>query len=205
MPVLKPEEYNISYFDGQKASLAHNAGYRKYRRWYRKDPGSFPDADQHFDEYWKDVAYKITQRFNLTGKKVLDIGCAYGFLVEDLRSFGVDAYGIDISQYAYDQATPEVQPYLTVADVRTHLQSYKKNEFLAVYSLRFLPCMSDEDLEIIIPEMNRISKYQLHGIDLKLLPQYYNTKTIEEWLEYPFDKGTVLLPRENNNNEFIKV
>ena len=205
MPVLQPSEYNAYYFDGGSQSLAHNAGYRKYRRWYRRDSGSFPNADQHFDEYWKDIAYKITQRFNLNGKKILDIGCAYGFLVEDLRGFGVDAYGLDVSQYAYDQASEIVKPYLTVADARTHLQTYADNEFWALCSIRFLPCMSDEDLAIVVPEMNRISKYQVHSIDLKLLPEYYNTKTIEEWMALSFAKGTLILPRENNNQEFIKA
>ncbi len=33
-------------------------------------------------------------------KKVLDVGCAKGFLVEAVRPRGVEAFGNDISEYA---------------------------------------------------------------------------------------------------------
>ena len=205
MPVLQPSEYDERYFDGGSQPYAHNAGYTKYQRWFRQDPCTFPDATEHFDEYWKDIAHKAVQKFNLIGKKVLDVGCAKGFLVEDLRNFGVDAYGIDVSQYAIDCASEAIKPYLTVADARTHLASYKSNEWWVVYSIGFMICMSDADLEIVIPEMNRISKYQFHAINPEPNSNFYNVKTMEEWLVYDWDKGTILTPRENNIQEFVKI
>lgn len=45
-------------------------------------------------------------------KTVFDIGCAKGFLVKALRSLGVEAYGIDVSDYAIELADPGVRPYL---------------------------------------------------------------------------------------------
>ena len=47
------------------------------------------------------------------GARVLDIGCAKGFLVKALRWLGRDAYGYDISDYAVVNADPEVKSYLT--------------------------------------------------------------------------------------------
>jgi len=44
--------------------------------------------------------------------KVLDIGCAFGYIVKRLRDKGIDALGIDISQYALSQAPEDVKPYL---------------------------------------------------------------------------------------------
>ncbi len=38
------------------------------------------------------------------GKTALDIGCAYGYAVDVLRSFGYDAFGIDISRYSIRKA-----------------------------------------------------------------------------------------------------
>ncbi len=43
---------------------------------------------------------------------VLDVGCAKGFLVRDLRKSGIHAYGIDVSEYALSDANPEIKPYL---------------------------------------------------------------------------------------------
>jgi hypothetical protein len=43
---------------------------------------------------------------------VFDIGCAKGFLVKALRNLGVEAYGIDVSDYAIELADPSVRSYL---------------------------------------------------------------------------------------------
>lgn len=45
-------------------------------------------------------------------KTVFDVGCAKGFLVKALRDLGVDACGIDVSEYAIENAAPSVRPYL---------------------------------------------------------------------------------------------
>jgi GT2 family glycosyltransferase len=45
---------------------------------------------------------------------VLDAGCAKGFLVECLRDRGVEAYGIDISEYAISEVRADIQPYCRV-------------------------------------------------------------------------------------------
>lgn len=42
---------------------------------------------------------------------MLDAGCAIGFLVEELRARGVDASGIDVSEYALAQVPDALRPY----------------------------------------------------------------------------------------------
>lgn len=44
-------------------------------------------------------------------KTVLDAGCAMGFLVEGLRARGVEAWGVDISQYAIAQVHESIRAY----------------------------------------------------------------------------------------------
>ena len=39
--------------------------------------------------------------------KVLDFGCAKGFLVKAFRLFGIDAYGVDVSAYAIQSVEPD--------------------------------------------------------------------------------------------------
>ena len=38
-------------------------------------------------------------------QRTLDVGCAFGFFVEAQRELGLDASGVDVSQYALDRAT----------------------------------------------------------------------------------------------------
>lgn len=49
---------------------------------------------------------------------ILDIGCADGAAVKELRTIGIDAYGVDISDYILSTADPDVKPYLAQADAR---------------------------------------------------------------------------------------
>jgi glycosyltransferase involved in cell wall biosynthesis/SAM-dependent methyltransferase len=47
--------------------------------------------------------------------RVLDVGCAKGFLVEALRDRGVDAFGIDISEYALSEVRPDIRRFCRLA------------------------------------------------------------------------------------------
>jgi SAM-dependent methyltransferase len=48
---------------------------------------------------------------------VLDAGCAKGMLVERLRARGVEAFGIDISEYAISQVKPDIKEYCWVGSI----------------------------------------------------------------------------------------
>ena len=123
MAILQPSEYDISYFDGKLGPYKHNAGYTSYDRWNRTHDDFVP-AKQSTGEYWKDLALRYNLDHSLQNKKVLEIGCAKGFVVEAMRDLGIDAYGIDVSQYAKDCAREDIKPYLQVADARTALSQY---------------------------------------------------------------------------------
>ena len=43
--------------------------------------------------------------------RTLDAGCAWGLLVEALRTRGVDAYGLDISSFAIARVADAIRPY----------------------------------------------------------------------------------------------
>src|SRR5262249_27709257 len=76
------------YFDGSR-----EYGYGGYR----------------YDGRWVPVSSDIIVHFGLhRGDRVLDVGCAKGFLVKDLLAQGIDAYGLDISRYALMHCEPEV-------------------------------------------------------------------------------------------------
>ncbi len=50
----------------------------------------------------------------LQPQSALDVGCAIGLLVEALRARGVEAYGVDVSEYAIGQAHPSIRPFCRV-------------------------------------------------------------------------------------------
>jgi SAM-dependent methyltransferase len=72
---------------------------------------------------WKAIFASVAQAIvtELSPKTVLDAGCGIGFLVQALRERGVDAFGIDISEYAIANAAEEIQPFCEVASITDEL------------------------------------------------------------------------------------
>jgi SAM-dependent methyltransferase len=54
------------------------------------------------DRYWKPEIQTI-KKYNLHGK-ILDIGCAFGFFLKRASPFFQELYGLDISQFAIEEA-----------------------------------------------------------------------------------------------------
>lgn len=69
--------------------------------------------DYKFDTRFIQRAYDIDKY--LRPNKVLEIGCALGYLVRTLRSLGIEAYGYDVSEYAINNADPLSKNYLKVS------------------------------------------------------------------------------------------
>ena len=57
------------------------------------------------------MAYSICKFLRLKDK-VLEYGCAHGFLVKALNDFNIDTYGVDISTYALNKVDPELRKKL---------------------------------------------------------------------------------------------
>ena len=61
------------------------------------------------------LAYEIIKIAGLNeGDRVLDYGCAKGFLVKAFRLLHIDAFGVDISQYAISKAPQDIEQYVAV-------------------------------------------------------------------------------------------
>jgi len=61
------------------------------------------------------IARTLVEEFD--PKSVLDVGCAKGHLVYAFKGLGLEAYGVDISEYAISQSPPEVRDHLSNVDV----------------------------------------------------------------------------------------
>ncbi len=71
----------------------------------------------HFNDF---VAEEIVKRIG--PRKMLDMGCAKGFLVEAMRKRGVEAYGIDISACAIEAVVPEVRQFCSLKSLTDPLE-----------------------------------------------------------------------------------
>jgi ubiquinone/menaquinone biosynthesis C-methylase UbiE len=83
----------------------------KFDQEYFDGPREQGYGGYYYDGRWVPVAESIVAHFGLKpGDRIIDIGCAKGFLVKDLMSVcpGIEAFGLDISEYALENCEPEV-------------------------------------------------------------------------------------------------
>ena len=111
---------------------------------------------------WDIIAKKLISHYDLnSNSKILDIGCGKGYLLYDLSQRLPDAqiHGIDISNYAIENAKPEVKNKLIQGNA-TKLP-WPNNFFDLVISINTLHCLHIYDLEIALKEMERVGKKQI--------------------------------------------
>ena len=101
-----------------------------------------------FKEYWNLRA----------GDKILDVGCAKGFMLFDfLRKVpGILVAGIDISDYAIENSMKEVKEFLSVGNAKK--LSFENNSFDAVISINTIHNLDYEECADALREIERVSK-----------------------------------------------
>ena len=134
------KRYGREYFDGDR-----KYGYGGYR----------------YDGRWVSVAADILEHYKLahTSARILDVGCAKGFLVNDLMHVdsSVQAFGLDVSHYAITRAFPP-----SVVG-RLHLGSavalpFPDKSFDLVVSINTLHNLRYPRLIKALQEMKRVSR-----------------------------------------------
>lgn len=129
-------EYGRDYFDGSR-----DVGYGGYR----------------YDGRWVPVARDIIAQYRLQpGDKVLDIGCAKGFLVKDLLAQGIDAFGVDVSEYALMHCEPEVVGRLHIGSAEK--LPFPDKSFDAVLAINSLHNLRKPELIAALREMERLAR-----------------------------------------------
>ena len=84
-------------------------------RYYEHDCGIPYEHNEHWTAFFGAIADRIVN--DLHPRSSLDAGCAMGFLVEQLYIRGVDAYGVDISEYAISKVPEPVADRCRVASL----------------------------------------------------------------------------------------
>lgn len=90
----------------------------------------------------------------ISPRRVLDVGCAKGFLVLAFRNLGIESYGVDVSAYALEQAPAQIQQHLSKVDLNTEALPFSNASFELVTASFVLPYVYD--LEHALGEIRRV-------------------------------------------------
>ena len=109
--------------------------------------------------FWSPVIPDLANRYGLgPDSKVLDVGCAKGFFLHDLKEQipGVSVSGLDISEYAISNSVSSVSSFLKVGNA-TRLP-YTDNSFDFVISINTVHNLNRDECAIALQEIERVSK-----------------------------------------------
>jgi len=139
----------------------------KVRKIARKFGKDFFDGDRSFGyggfsynkKYWSNVIKDFKKFYKLSStSKVLDVGCAKGFMLFDFRKKikGITIRGVDISSYAINNSKQGVKKYLKVANAKK--LPFRDNEFDLVISINTIHNLNKKDCGVALKEIERVSK-----------------------------------------------
>jgi len=98
------------------------------------------------------VSWGVKMQFN--PRRVLDVGCAKGFQVKALEDAGVEAWGVDVSEYALSCAPKSVRSRLYRVDLNTEALPFGDGYFDCVLFLGTIECLDDHGN--VVREIGRV-------------------------------------------------
>ncbi len=129
------------------------------------------EEPEHWVSFFGMIADHIVN--DLHPKTVLDAGCAMGYLVAALRDRGVEAYGIDISEYAISQVREDIRPYCAVGSLTEPFPESLPDRYDLVVTIEVLEHLYAEDGKTAIKKLCELSDQVLFSST----PDDYTEKT----------------------------
>ena len=109
--------------------------------------------------FWQPVIPTFQAHWGLTSaSSVLDVGCAKGFMMHDFAELipGINVKGVDISEYAIQNAIEDMRPHAQVADAK--FLPYQDNSFDYVISVTTIHNLDRAELTQSLQEIERVAR-----------------------------------------------
>jgi SAM-dependent methyltransferase len=133
-------QFGKDYFDGDRK---HGYGGYAYH------PRFWTDTVRHLRDY-----YRLPE-----DASVLDVGCAKGFMLYDFKLLmpKLTIAGLDISEYAYEQALPEVKPFIRIGTCER--LPFEDGSFDLVVSINTVHNLPLDGCVRAIQEIQRVARH----------------------------------------------
>lgn len=155
---------------------------RKFDFFYFDGHRKYGYGGYSYDGRWRKLARELIQEYSLNSQsRVLDVGCAKGFLVKDLmlECPGLQAFGVDVSRYAVKHVEKEVIGRVHLANA-TELP-FMDNVFDLVVSINTLHNLTRKQIKIALSEINRVGNGKSYiVVDSYFTPEQKNR--FEDWV-----------------------
>ena len=113
----------------------------------------------YLPRFWQPVIPAFRKHFGLdANSSVLDVGCAKGFMLHDMAELipGITVRGVDVSQYAIDNAIEDMKPFVSVADAKK--LPFPDKSFDVVISINTIHNLDREECGQSLREIQRVAR-----------------------------------------------
>jgi SAM-dependent methyltransferase len=132
--------------------------------------------------HWRDhfARFADTIVSELAPKTAIDLGCGPGLLVEALRERGVEAWGVDLSDYAIEHAADGAREFCRVGSISDPLdRTY--DLVICIEVIEHVPAQYADDCVANMAEHGRRVLFSSAPDDFKD-PSHTNVRPIEHWI-----------------------
>jgi ubiquinone/menaquinone biosynthesis C-methylase UbiE len=105
---------------------------------------------------------------------VLDVGCAYGYIVRRLIDRGINAYGIDVSKWCGKQASKIIPNHFILHDMRKRLP-FGNKQFDLLYCEGVLEHIEPKYIPDIMYEFERVANKRMIQVSFATHPDAART------------------------------
>ena len=153
-------------------------------------------------KFWSPVVPTLKEYFSLSSNtSLLDVGCAKGFMLNDIAVAipGIKLKGIDVSEYAIANSIEDMRQNLVVANAKD--LPFDNNSFDVVISINTVHNLEKDELAQALQEIERVSKdksfitvdaYNSEDEKERMYAWNLTAKTImsvDEWVSFFNDVG----------------
>lgn len=140
-------------------------------------------------EAFERIADRIVKDFN--PRTVLDAGCAWGYLVASLRDRGVEAYGIDISEYAISRVREDMKQFCASAGLTKPLPDTFPVRYDLIVNIEVLEHMHEDEGLQALAQLCRYGDTILFSSspDDVMEDTHYNVQQVEYWARHFAEHG----------------
>ncbi|MEE9428330.1 MAG: class I SAM-dependent methyltransferase [Paracoccaceae bacterium] len=186
--------------------MARNDPASLYDKAYYTTGCSIDDTDSYgrhepWLSFFGNAAAEITKAYQ--PKTVVDIGCAFGLLVEALCDRGVDAVGYDLSPYAISNARADMVERLKVHSITDPIPLPNGKKYDLAICIEVLEHLPPEQAEIAIGNLCDASDRVIFSSSPDDFdePTHFNVQPTEKWLE--LFKHNSFFPAKNSSANYI--
>lgn len=168
----------------------HKAIARQYGKEFFDGDRLFGYGGFHYNSrFWQPVVPDLVEHFGLkAGSSLLDVGCAKGFMLYDLMELvpGIELAGLDVSEYAIENAKEEVKPLLQIGSAEE--LPFDDNSFDVVMSVNTVHNLEEAQCAKALQEIDRVSR----GKAFITVDAYRNDEEKERMLQWALTAKTIM-------------